>query len=109
MIQNHMASKFNISRGWGPFDHIPIDHQLFIANNGKPLGIGCCKWLWSIGIVVKRNAPFLNAILGSTSPTSNRRFQSHWAGVVIHNTDFVESIWLVHLTLGTFSATLIRH
>jgi len=30
-------------------------------NRGKPLGTGCCGWLWSIGTVAKRGAPIHTA------------------------------------------------
>jgi len=90
------------TKGWGPFDHVPIDHQpltgsglfrhdaiahshsqrsmprgflllkrcerlvgnwtvsiwtsLQRLNSEKPLGTGCCEWLWSIETVIKRDA-----------------------------------------------------
>jgi len=31
-------------------------------NSGKPLGTGCCEWLWSIGTVVKRDPPGVRSL-----------------------------------------------
>jgi len=65
--RNHMVREsacenvwFGVRSIWPRPDWPPANSQRL--NRGKPLGTGYCEWLWSIGTVVKWNAPVIRTV-----------------------------------------------